>query len=197
LGRLGSERGESRGTGAIAAPAPVPVSPPSPSLKGKERAVISEEEEGEHPEGQTQGSDLPDEDEPSAPAPPTTIPKSATKYDLPEGVNVGECAVFWLGGESLALNNLLLTHGRCSVRFISICRSFPSTRCRSFLSSIARPSYFSLLHAPPASSQYPSSFTSKLTLLRFAGLVLRPPHLLRPSRIISHEPDAHAPVCCG
>lgn len=54
--------------------------------------------------------------EPSVPEPPTTIPRSSVRYDLPPGVDcVDDCALVWIGGESLALNNVLLTHGRCRV----------------------------------------------------------------------------------
>ncbi|GAA6032426.1 hypothetical protein JCM8097_008169 [Rhodosporidiobolus ruineniae] len=117
LGRLGTEKGENKGAAAIATPAPEastssaapppppphsPPRPPSPSLKGKERA------------GESQGEDLPDPEEPAAPPPPTTVPRSAAKYDLPDGVeSVDECALMWIGPESLAMNNVLLTHGRC------------------------------------------------------------------------------------
>ncbi|GAA5851614.1 hypothetical protein JCM8547_001149 [Rhodosporidiobolus lusitaniae] len=121
LGRLGSERGEERGAAAIAAPAPSaasPSPPPSPSLKGKERAeeVNDEVVEDEEPVGQTQGLDEPEESEPVAPPPPTTVPRTSQRYDLPPGVESrDECAIFWLGGEGLALNNVLLTHGQCQV----------------------------------------------------------------------------------
>lgn len=58
--------------------------------------------------------------EPEVPAPPTTIPRSTARYELPDGVDsVDDCALIWIGGESLALNNLLLTHGRCHVRGVS------------------------------------------------------------------------------
>ncbi|GAA5987661.1 hypothetical protein JCM10908_007155 [Rhodotorula pacifica] len=54
--------------------------------------------------------------EPAVPEPPTTVPRSSARYELPPGVeSVDECALVWVGGESLALNNLLLTHGRCRV----------------------------------------------------------------------------------
>ena len=47
---------------------------------------------------------------PSQPAPPRVA------FTLPEGVDsIEECAIFYLGGESLALNNLLMTHGKCKV----------------------------------------------------------------------------------
>ncbi|TKA52166.1 hypothetical protein B0A53_05010 [Rhodotorula sp. CCFEE 5036] len=54
--------------------------------------------------------------EPTVPEPPTTVPRSSARYDLPPGVDsVDDCALVWIGGESLALNNVLLTHGRCRV----------------------------------------------------------------------------------
>ncbi|KAK4057237.1 Diphthamide biosynthesis protein 2 [Microbotryomycetes sp. JL221] len=37
------------------------------------------------------------------------------RYDLRDGVTVAECAIFYVGGESLGLNNLLLTHGKIPV----------------------------------------------------------------------------------
>jgi len=54
--------------------------------------------------------------DPAVPAPPTTVPRSAGRYTLPDGVDKDECALLWIGGESLALNNVLLVHGRCRVR---------------------------------------------------------------------------------
>ena len=44
--------------------------------------------------------------------------KSTPKYafGLPAGVTLEECAIFYLGGESLGLNNILMTHGKCIVR---------------------------------------------------------------------------------
>lgn len=56
------------------------------------------------PEGLVPSSALP-----SKPAPPRVA------FSLPEGVAIEECAIFYLGGESLGLNNLLMTHGKCSV----------------------------------------------------------------------------------
>lgn len=56
------------------------------------------------PEGLVPSSTLP-----SKPAPPRVA------FSLPEGVAIEECAIFYLGGESLGLNNLLMTHGKCSV----------------------------------------------------------------------------------
>lgn len=37
-------------------------------------------------------------------------------YTLPEGVSIEDCSIFYLGSESLGLNNLLITHGKCQVR---------------------------------------------------------------------------------
>lgn len=64
-------------------------------------------------------------DLPPAPTPQGLVPSDALpskpdppriSYDLPQGVDsVEECAIFYIGGESLALKNLLMTHGRCSV----------------------------------------------------------------------------------
>lgn len=57
-----------------------------------------------------------DPDEPIAPPPPTTVPHAPSRYDLPDGVeSIEECALYWIGPESLALTNLLMTHGRCRV----------------------------------------------------------------------------------
>lgn len=60
-----------------------------------------------------------------APTPEGLVPSAAmphkpsdraVKYDLPDGVAVDDCTIFYIGGESLGLNNLLITHGRCAVR---------------------------------------------------------------------------------
>lgn len=84
--------------------------------KGKARADESEhgaaDDDDEEEEQETAaGFDL----DPAVPAPPTTVPRSAGRYTLPSGVTKDDCALFWLGGESLALSNTLLTHGRCRV----------------------------------------------------------------------------------
>ncbi|BGP16795.1 hypothetical protein JCM10213_002189 [Rhodosporidiobolus nylandii] len=134
LGRLDTaeKKAERRSAAAIAAPAPSaepaePSPPPSPSLKGKERAPPPPNADG----GLQGGEELQDgdEEEPAAPAPPTTIPRSSSRYELPEGVDKDEVAIFWLGGESLALNNVLLTHGRC--RVFSFDPSTSTTRLES------------------------------------------------------------------
>ncbi|KAK4048241.1 Diphthamide biosynthesis protein 2 [Microbotryomycetes sp. JL201] len=41
--------------------------------------------------------------------------QSRVRLDLPPGLRVDECAIFYIGGESLGLNNLLLTHGKTPV----------------------------------------------------------------------------------
>lgn len=88
------------------------------STKGKEREGAEEaavEGEGE-PSREDEMNAQVDPDEPVAPPPPTTVPRAPARYDLPEGVeSIEECALFWIGPESLALTNLLMTHGRCRV----------------------------------------------------------------------------------
>ncbi|GAA5977044.1 hypothetical protein JCM5350_007539 [Sporobolomyces pararoseus] len=88
------------------------------SLKGKEKEDA--EAEPVEPEGSESREDemnaQVDPDEPIAPPPPTTVPRAPSRYDLPEGVeSIEECALFWIGSESLALTNLLMTHGRCRI----------------------------------------------------------------------------------
>lgn len=53
---------------------------------------------------------------PSAALPRSAIPPRIA-YDLPEGVSIAECAIFYLGSESLGLNNLLICNGKCNVRY--------------------------------------------------------------------------------
>ncbi|CAG8439097.1 1100_t:CDS:10 [Acaulospora morrowiae] len=36
-------------------------------------------------------------------------------YLLPEGININDCPIFYIGGESPTLSNLLLTHSKCKV----------------------------------------------------------------------------------
>ncbi|CAG8504935.1 14499_t:CDS:10 [Ambispora leptoticha] len=36
-------------------------------------------------------------------------------YNLPEGTNIEDCSIFYIGGESLMLTNLLMTHNKCKV----------------------------------------------------------------------------------
>ncbi|GAA6060596.1 hypothetical protein JCM10212_004575 [Sporobolomyces blumeae] len=84
------------------------------TIKGKERA----EGDGEAVDDETE-TDMNaevDPEEPIAPAPPTTVPRAPSRYELPEGVeSIEDCALYWLGPESLALTNLLMTHGRCRI----------------------------------------------------------------------------------
>lgn len=42
------------------------------------------------------------------------------RYSLPENVNVSECTILYVGEESLALNNILMTHSLCPVRLRSM-----------------------------------------------------------------------------
>ena len=66
---------------------------------------ISDLEPAPTPEGLVPSPDL-----------PLSAPASRISYDLPNGVGIDDCTIFYLGPESLALNNLLMTHGRCPVR---------------------------------------------------------------------------------
>lgn len=80
-------------------------------------------------------------DLPPAPTPQGLVPSDALpskpdppriSYDLPQGVDsVEECAIFYIGGESLALKNLLMTHGRCSVsrKVRMLSKTKDSSRC--------------------------------------------------------------------
>ncbi|KDE07589.1 hypothetical protein MVLG_02055 [Microbotryum lychnidis-dioicae p1A1 Lamole] len=52
---------------------------------------------------------VPSETMPTRPTPPRIA------YELPEGTTIDDCAIFYIGGESLALNNILMTHGKCPV----------------------------------------------------------------------------------
>ncbi|BGP08710.1 Diphthamide biosynthesis protein 2 [Rhodotorula toruloides] len=85
----------------------------SSTTKGKERAPSSP------PSAFAADTDTPSlayDDEPSVPPPPMTVPRTSSRYDLPEGVeSIEDCVLFWIGPESLALSNVLLTHGRCRV----------------------------------------------------------------------------------
>ncbi|RUP08841.1 hypothetical protein BC936DRAFT_140111 [Jimgerdemannia flammicorona] len=50
--------------------------------------------------------------------PPTSSSQPARggrHYDLPEGVKVEDCSVFYVGGESLTLTNIVMTHSKCKV----------------------------------------------------------------------------------
>lgn len=55
------------------------------------------------------------------PLPSTTIRHSTTKYafDLPAGVEMSECGIFYIGEESLSLNNILIINGKCPVSTLS------------------------------------------------------------------------------
>lgn len=73
--------------------------------------------------------------EPTVPEPPTTVPRSSARYDLPPGVDsVDDCALVWIGGESLALNNVLLTHGRCRVSIFGLLPQFSLSLHREWFS---------------------------------------------------------------
>lgn len=37
-------------------------------------------------------------------------------YDLPEGIKLEDCSIFYVGGESLTLTNIVMTHNKCKVR---------------------------------------------------------------------------------
>lgn len=90
---------------------------PSAGEKGKAPAADRREEGGGEEVPADAAEPLAFDLEPSVPAPPTTVPRPTARYQLPPGVDdVDQCALVWIGGESLALNNLLLTHGRCRVR---------------------------------------------------------------------------------
>lgn len=74
-----------------------------------------------------------------APTPEGLVPSAAmphepskrgVQYELPDGVSVDDCAIFYIGGESLGLNNLLITHGRCAV-------SLRSTGWRGLIAAVA------------------------------------------------------------
>ncbi|GAA5929266.1 2-(3-amino-3-carboxypropyl)histidine synthase [Sporobolomyces koalae] len=83
-------------------------------LKGKGKAESQPQQSHELAEDDMNAEV--DPEEPIAPPPPTTVPRAASRYDLPQGVDsIEECALFWIGPESLALTNLLMTHGRCRI----------------------------------------------------------------------------------
>ncbi|GAA5931462.1 hypothetical protein JCM3775_006860 [Rhodotorula graminis] len=85
--------------------------PPSAASNDAAAPDLERDEADAAPAPEPAGFDL----DPSVPAPPTTVPRSAGRYTLPEGVDKDECALLWIGGENLALNNALLVHGRCRV----------------------------------------------------------------------------------
>ncbi|GAA5844653.1 hypothetical protein JCM5353_001332 [Sporobolomyces roseus] len=87
------------------------------SLKGKEResSPLSNSAQPQLEEENDMNAEV-DPDEPIAPPPPTTVPRAPSRYDLPDGIeSIEECALYWIGPESLALTNLLMTHGRCRI----------------------------------------------------------------------------------
>ena len=94
----------------------------SSSVKGKEREYSSSSK-SQSPLVEEEENDMNfevDPSEPTAPPPPTTVPLAPSRYELPAGVgSIEECALYWIGPESLALTNLLMTHGRCRVSFLS------------------------------------------------------------------------------
>lgn len=75
-------------------------------------------------------SDLAPAPTPEGLVPSSTLPSKPAaprvSYDLPTGVTLDECAIFYLGHESLGLHNLLMTHGRNQVRFWRSCDRFAS-----------------------------------------------------------------------
>ena len=54
--------------------------------------------------------------------------KGGRSYDLPEGVSLESCSIFFIGEESLTLTNILMVHNKCQVKqkeiFIIIILSF-------------------------------------------------------------------------
>lgn len=46
-------------------------------------------------------------------------------YKLPDDVSIDDCAIFYIGGESLALTNILMTHSQNEVN--SILNTLPET----------------------------------------------------------------------
>lgn len=102
-------RGDKKGKNRAAPPSPTTTSSP-PSQEEEETNNtpadgISSLSPAPTPEGLIPSMELP-----TKPTPPRV------SYDLPQGVEKGDCAIFYLGGESLGLNNLLMTSGGCSVR---------------------------------------------------------------------------------
>lgn len=125
------KKGKARDTTDASAPAP---DPSGDNTADSAEATPATEDAAEAPEAE--GGDEVDNATPAdgvsdlAPAPtpeglvpstamPHKVSDRAVKYDLPDGVAVDDCAIFYIGGESLGLNNLLITHGRCTVSRIS------------------------------------------------------------------------------
>lgn len=42
------------------------------------------------------------------------------RYRIPAGLSPEDCSIFFVGGESLALSNVLMTHGRSPVRWCHV-----------------------------------------------------------------------------
>lgn len=36
-------------------------------------------------------------------------------YSLPKDVNIEDCSIFYIGGESITLSNIIITHNKCNV----------------------------------------------------------------------------------
>lgn len=100
--------------------------------KGKARDDSQDAPDAEPTDMSEDTSDIPVDTTPAdgvsdlapAPTPEGLVPSTAmphkpsergVKYELPEGLSVDDCTIFYLGGESLGLKNLLITHGRCQV----------------------------------------------------------------------------------
>ncbi len=108
------KKGKSRDTGD--SPADDSTDAPEPAANTDDHIDAPEADNATPADGV---SDLAPAPTPAGLVPSAAMPHKpsdrAVKYDLPEGVNVDDCAIFYLGGESLGLNNLLITHGRCAV----------------------------------------------------------------------------------
>lgn len=90
---------------AYASAAPAPAADGEDEVNTTPADGVSDLAPAPTPEGLVPSPHLP-----SQPAPPRIA------FTLPDGVeSIEGCAIFYLGGESLALNNLLMTHGRCKV----------------------------------------------------------------------------------
>lgn len=42
--------------------------------------------------------------------------KGGRYFELPEGIAIEDCSIFFIGGESLTLTNLIMVHNKCPVR---------------------------------------------------------------------------------
>ena len=114
------KKGKSRDTGD-ATPADSPDTSTEPTADADDTAAASEADNATPADGV---SDLAPAPTPEGLVPSTAMPHKpsdrAVKYDLPEDASVDDCAIFYLGGESLGLNNLLITHGRCPVSCVAV-----------------------------------------------------------------------------